>query len=385
MKTRKSVTTGLATAIAIAGGALASHADADSNVTLYGLVDAGVRYSNNNVASDGTNNNELWQLRSGALSASRFGLKGAEELGGGVKGVFTLEAGFDPSNGALPTSSTAPTTSRLFNREATVGLAGEFGALTFGRQTGATIDAVTAFDPLGWANLDSVAWYTGMTGGRFDRTVKFHGDVKGLQYALLYGFGDSSNDHRSNETYGGTLGWGRDPFTLIGGYQETHDDLKHRARNWTAGGTFGYGNSKLYAGYIDSRLDNGFGLSSWNPPTGSGLTPQPTYQDSALWVDVDGLGRHDQFFLVGLSAEAAPRTTLTIGYMNDRVTNVPQEFRRETIYGVADYTLSKRTDAYLLVDYNRNSNDVPLQRALNGMPASQSQQTGAMIGVRHRF
>lgn len=383
MRTRNAAATKLA--IAMAAGALSAAASAESNVTLYGLVDAGVRYSNNNVAGDGTNDNELWQLRNGALNPSRFGLKGSEELGSGIRGVFTLEAGFDPSNGAL-TKSNVPNTTRLFAREASVGFGGEFGAFTVGRQTGATYDAVAAFDPLNWGGIDSVAWHSALTGTRFDRTAKFHGDALGLKYSLLYGFGDSSNDHRSNETYGGTLGWSRDPLTLIGGYQETRDDAKHRARNWTAGGTFGYGNSKLYAGYIDSRLDSGFGLSSWvtqsnSPPAAQSLT----YQDTGLWVDVDGQGRHDQMYLVGISAEAAPKTTLTIGYMNDRVTNVPQEFRRETIYGVADYALSKRTDAYLLVDYNRNSNDVPLQRTLNSLPASQSQQTGAMVGVRHRF
>src|ERR1700761_6663448 len=84
-------------AIATLGIGLTGTAFAQSNVTLYGIVDQSVRFTNN---SNAANDNQV-QLTNGAITNSRWGLKGDEDLGGGLKAVFRLESGFDPQTGKL--------------------------------------------------------------------------------------------------------------------------------------------------------------------------------------------------------------------------------------------------------------------------------------------
>ena len=80
---------------------LAGIASAQSSVTLYGIVDAGVTYrSNERVGSPGayTGHSDVG-LTTGNLSGSRWGIKGSEDLGGGMRALFVLENGFDITNG----------------------------------------------------------------------------------------------------------------------------------------------------------------------------------------------------------------------------------------------------------------------------------------------
>jgi len=91
-------------------GVFATMAHAQSSVTLYGLIDAGITYTNN---QRGHSN---WQETSGSVNGSRWGLRGAEDLGGGLKAIFTLENGFNINNGTLGQQS------RMFGRQAYVGL-----------------------------------------------------------------------------------------------------------------------------------------------------------------------------------------------------------------------------------------------------------------------
>src|SRR5262245_13329005 len=95
--------------LAISAAALAStSAFAQSSGTLYGVADVGVEYRTKPVE----NGAGVVQMQSGNLSGSRWGLRGTEELGGGLKSVFTLESGFSIDTGASADNG------RLFNRQA---------------------------------------------------------------------------------------------------------------------------------------------------------------------------------------------------------------------------------------------------------------------------
>ena len=105
-------------------GALSSAAYAQSNVTIYGIVDAGIVSERGGIAGTAT------KMESGVNSASRIGFKGTEDLGGGLSAIFKLETGFRVDTGALDNSNNA-----LFNRESFVGLSSkDAGTLTLGRQ-----------------------------------------------------------------------------------------------------------------------------------------------------------------------------------------------------------------------------------------------------------
>ncbi|WP_321797325.1 porin [Caballeronia sp. J97] len=119
-------------ALAIAAGSAA----AQSSVTLYGVADAFFQWFNNG-------GRQSWSIRSGAGSSSMFGLKGSEDLGGGLKAVFTLENGYNLNNGTFSVDSGA-----MFYRQAWVGMTHEkYGTLTFGRQYQPTFWALYPSEP----------------------------------------------------------------------------------------------------------------------------------------------------------------------------------------------------------------------------------------------
>ncbi|WP_049017806.1 porin, partial [Burkholderia multivorans] len=100
-----------------------------SSVTLYGVIDEGLNYTNN------VGTGHVYEMASGYAQGSRWGLKGNEELGGGLKAVFQLENGFDVNTGRLNQGG------RMFGRQAYVGLSSaQYGTVTFGRQYDSVVD-----------------------------------------------------------------------------------------------------------------------------------------------------------------------------------------------------------------------------------------------------
>src|SRR5689334_13059243 len=106
----------------VALGAFAGAAHAQSTVTLYGISDEGFMFNNN------AKGKHLYSMASGVMQGSRWGLRGTEDLGGGLKAVFVLENGFDVNTGALKQGGLE------FGRQAYVGLSSGFGTVTLGRQ-----------------------------------------------------------------------------------------------------------------------------------------------------------------------------------------------------------------------------------------------------------
>ncbi|WOD14663.1 porin [Paraburkholderia kirstenboschensis] len=115
-------------------------AHAQSSVTLYGTIDTSMVYANNARTGTGQGASQF-MLASGSLSTSRWGLRGNEDLGGGLHAMFDLENGFTVNNGALKNSTAAQTD--LFGRQAWVGLSSsQYGTLTLGRQYDFIVDYV---------------------------------------------------------------------------------------------------------------------------------------------------------------------------------------------------------------------------------------------------
>ena len=123
--------------IALAVLAVSGMASAQSSVTLYGLVDAYIGTQKiNGLSQTGINLASPAGGSGGALNTSRFGLKGSEDLGGGLKANFVLEAGFDPSTGVANNYTnpyTGKTDSAIFGRQSWVGLSGGFGEVRLGK------------------------------------------------------------------------------------------------------------------------------------------------------------------------------------------------------------------------------------------------------------
>src|ERR1700761_1615160 len=125
-------------ALAAMGAFAGGVAHAQSSVTLYGIIDEGINYTSN-VQTAGTprrSGNHLYNLSSGVLQGSRWGLRGTEDLGGGLKAIFVLENGFDTNTGKLGQGGL------LFGRQAFVGLSSNYGSITLGRQYDSAVDYV---------------------------------------------------------------------------------------------------------------------------------------------------------------------------------------------------------------------------------------------------
>ena len=145
----------------LALGAFAGAASAQSSVTLSGIVDAWVGQTHHKVGVNppGTG----FVVDSGGAQASRWSLRGTEDLGGGLKTNFVLEQGISIDSGTV---STVSNSNIGFNRAAYVGLSGDFGELRAGRMLGA-FDALRGstnhlYDSSGFASTGQV-WGAGTT------------------------------------------------------------------------------------------------------------------------------------------------------------------------------------------------------------------------------
>ena len=180
-------------ALAILGAFAGSAAAAD--VTLYGLVDYGFSYehTDGDTAADA---NDSFQMKSGQNSGSRFGVKGAEDLGNGLKVGFVLENGFAGDSG------TFSTTNKLFDREAQLNLSGAFGTIAFGRM-GQLASANGSFGLLGQTSPFSSGWgdsigqkfVTADGWTRFDNTITYATpDFAGFKVYAQYSLKNSSTE-----------------------------------------------------------------------------------------------------------------------------------------------------------------------------------------------
>lgn len=113
-------------ALAVLGAFAAGSAYA-ADVTLYGVVDLGLKYTHSDSDIKGEDATDKLEMASGMQSGARFGLKGTEDLGNGYKVGFVLENSFSADDGTLGNSG------RLFGRESQVNLSGAFGEISFGR------------------------------------------------------------------------------------------------------------------------------------------------------------------------------------------------------------------------------------------------------------
>ena len=189
---------------------------AQSNVSIYGVVDAGLVRESGGPAGTVTN------LSSGIASGSRIGFKGKEDLGGGVAAIFQIENGFNADTGAAGQGGV------LFGRQAFVGLTGKFGAVTLGRQYTPYYKTLRDIgDPFGAVSLAGRAGNLFVTNTRADNMVEYVSpSFAGIRADLAYGAGEVAGDSSKNRMLGGSIGYAGGPFTAQLAY--------HRIENATA-------------------------------------------------------------------------------------------------------------------------------------------------------
>ncbi|TFE42272.1 porin [Paraburkholderia dipogonis] len=373
----------LKTAAIVSGATLAmtpQHASAQSSITLYGVADVSVRYlTNSNAKNDG----RLF-MTNGAITNSRWGLRGSEDLGGGLKAIFDLESGINLQDGSASDSQ------RLFNRNAYVGLSGQYGTLTLGRQKTPLFDLLgDTYDPLTVGNYFENSWLPGALGAGLyaDNAVKYTGTYKGLTMAAMYSFGTNSEStgaggfsgqvpgHLGAGTmYGFTLSYVAGPLSVAGGVQQNSDNSNHKQTIFNANAVYAFSTAKVYVGYLHSKDDTGFVDSALAQQT---LVPG---------VDIlKGSGRVDNGPFAGITWQATPALTLTGAAYYDHMSNAAigngqvSSGNRYTLVALAEYALSKRTEVYGTVDFDKVSGAASVE-----LPGKNN-QTGVALGLRTIF
>ncbi|MEA3099492.1 porin [Caballeronia mineralivorans] len=383
-------------------------AHAQSSVTLYGIVDDGFNWTSN---AGGTH---LYNVSSGVIQASRWGLRGGEDLGGGLKAVFVLENGFDLNSGSLGQKNRGSSQGLEFGRQAYVGLSSNFGTVTLGRQYDSVVDYVGQFEA-----GDQWGGYIAAHPGDLDNINNAYRVNNALKYA-------SAN--YSGFTFGGVYSLGG----IAGDYS--------RNQLWSVGAGYSNGPVMLAAAYLNARNpnvgffgDNGASTAATastnfiSSPVYSGYASAHTYQVIAAGgaytfgrATVGATYSNTQFLNLGDTATSGPNPKAYTGNatFNNAEINFKYQLTPTLLLGAAfdytkgsdvttrtgtsggakyyqgalgvDYFLSKRTDLYAIAVHQKasgtDSTGATAVAAINNLtPSTTDRQSTVRIGIRHKF
>ncbi|MFM0219188.1 MULTISPECIES: porin [Paraburkholderia] len=364
-------------AVAAAGVSLTcGAAHAQSSVTLYGIADVGVEHINNTSAG-GAQTREV----SGNLSGSRWGLKGAEDLGGGMKAIFQLESGFNINDGTTAQSTrglgaNAATTTRLFGRQAWVGLSYKGQQLTFGRQNSLLYEQAVAFDPMGASSRYSVLSLDYAMAGRIDNSAKYTGVFGPLTAQAMYstrydtGYGaEVPGAQITGRFFSGAVTYAQGPFAASVSYEQRNSNTvatnTGTERRATAAASYVIGPVKGFAGYRYLRASNAF------------LPVNPIVVANGSQASAANL------YWAGAQYNVTPAFIITAtGYYQDVHSTGADPWLAVLC---ADYFLSKRTDLYATAGFAHNKDKSALGVNGYGTVAPGYNQTGITIGMRQKF
>jgi predicted porin len=361
-------------------GAFSTAASAQTNVTIYGVIDTTIRYTTNQVAANGSLGSQT-ALTEGAFQGPRIGFKGEEDLGGGTSAVFKLENGFYSNNGSIDQQG------QLFGRQEYIGLKDKsLGEIDAGRQYGIAFDVLGNYDPLGVGNFNENEWEAFIYGIRFDNTLKYTGTWGPVTAEFQYSMGGQTGSTSVGATTGGALTYTQGPFSIAGVVQQSTDTNSNKLTVSGLGGSFVAGPATMYLQYFEAKRDAGFAKAASN--SGGALANTSLFAGNSA---ASGLERKDDMWTAGVLWAAAPGWEFTFGYMYDKIKNdgSSADGRIATGYAIADYHLSKRTDVYVDLDRTSLSGaEVNTNSVLGfaGAPlGGASTRNGAALGLRVKF
>ncbi len=366
----------------------ASVAHAQSSVTLYGLIDEGLSYTNN-VATAGVDANgnahhsSLLAMQGGVANGSRWGLKGSEDLGGGLAAVFQLENGFNINSGALGQGG------RMFGRQAYVGLSSAtLGTVTMGRQYDSVVDYLGPLTANGsWGGMFFSHPYDNDNTDnsfRINNSVKYtSANIAGLKFGGLYGFSNSPGQFANNRAWSLGASYAYGGLNVAAAYM----NLNKPSSNATGAQTDGTLAFDTPAGTImpTKQRTGGLGASyAFGPATAAVTATQSVLQTQFAYARFLNVEANVQYF-------ATPALSLGAMYDYTHATFSVDggQFRPHfhTLGLMSDYFLSKRTDVYAQALYqNGSSNTEGLVGVVGAGGASAStSQFVARVAIRHKF
>jgi outer membrane protein OmpU len=336
---------------------------AQSNVTLYGLIDESLNY----VSNEGGHG--AFTQTSGNVQGSRWGIKGTEDLGGGYQAIFTLENGFALNNGALGQGGLE------FGRQAFVGLTTPAGTITLGRQYDFLI---YLYSMTNLFNAGTYGFHLGdydrLGGERLNNVIAYQSPTfDGLKVGVLYAPGGQPGHLAAGSAQSYGISYSSDNLNLAAAYTSVNNttitpaatigvpDLfgtpqsgtvaLNRISTFAAGGSYKFGPALLHSVYSLTDMKSGNStavLSTWE----GGVT---------YWL--------------------TPAVSVLGGYAYSKL----NEARWGQYMVSADYFLSKRTDLYALLNYEHVHGGDVQATLFTATPSSGGNQTIVSLGIRHRF
>ncbi len=362
------------------GGLFASAAHAQTSVTLYGIADGDFRLDHTAIGT-------LKSVGSGGESGSRWGIRGTEDLGNGLKAVFTFEQGIDLSDnsvpqgnitGTTPTSPVGSSGSRIFSRTAQVGLSSaQGGDLLFGRAYTPFYVTWTTVDPMAGGLVGGAQNYAVGNVTRFDNAIYYNSPkIYGFQLTTAFRLGESTTDSVAagavkdgGNAGNGSISYAAGPLFAAYSFLSTKNAIDNNTtRTQFGGAVYDLGFLKVHGLYFNTRNATTVRLQSY-----------------ALGVTVP-----IQAFSVFGQA----------GHIDNRYkqNNSPLQNDDANFFGVgANYAFSKRTDVYVSYakQVNRNNAVNVVTDATNAGLETTAGTTanvtpgfnpwGGQVGIRHRF
>jgi predicted porin len=349
---------------AAAAALTANFASAQSNVTIYGLLDVSM------VRESGGTAGSMTKLTSGVGAGSRLGFKGTEDLGNGLKALFLLENGFQADTGVMGQGGL------MFGRQAYVGLSGGFGTVLLGRQYTPEYLVVAFADPFGsgWVgDTKNLVATSGNSFSRMDNTVKYISPTNsGFTVEAVYAPGEVANSSDSGRQYGGSVAYAAGPLQVRLGYHNRNNDTAtvtntENAKNTVLAGTYDFGILKAHALYgVNKGLNSSVFRAAGNP-FGRATTP------------VASTDSRDA--LVGVTVPFGPHALLA-SYIHKDDRTVRNQDASQIAVGYR-YTLSKRTE--LVAAFSKINNRNGASYTVGSAIESGTGDKSASAGIRHSF
>jgi predicted porin len=321
----------------LVGAIFVGQASAQSNITMFGMIDGGVRrVTNVNAAGD----DRLTVGSNGTHNLNRIGFRGVEDLGG-MDVHFVLETGFNSGTGTLDN-----TANRLFQRNAYVGVTGQWGSIDVGRQTTNAFQTIVGYDPLSY-KYSGFNLAIGAIGGlRNDNNIKYTKVIGPVTARVEYSPGEVAGSTRTNSAASASAGY-KNNALYVGAVYTRRNVAGFDNDSWSIGGAHQFGAARISAGYAHQEQD-------------AAVSSQKT-----RWA------------WTGLNYAISPVVEITAAYYQAKLTGLTRGEKSMAILA-ATYALSKRTVLY--VDY-----DITENKGVQAASPAQQRQHGTSIGVNHTF
>ncbi|MFD2365283.1 porin [Pseudoduganella sp. GCM10020061] len=415
----------------VIAAAFAAPVMAQSSVQIYGIADAGIHKSTGSKI----------KIASGIADGSRIGFKGTEDMGGGYKAIFNLEARVELDTGtqqptlmsdnpglyltkgmgALPAPIVAglrnaiqpfgaPAVNMeraLFDRTAYVGLITPGGAILMGRMYTPGYEVFALADTFESGTAGTWGSITGGTAGysafgadiRSQKSIQYRiATPNGFNAALMYGGKGSGYLGRYNKFVGLNAIYKANGIEFGYGFNRGYDQNDNKSlTSHTLGGSYTMGDWKFFAGALDQENRNSVlmrdYIGGWDTVIAPQVAPLGAATAAALRnIFVTNIGRNSQIDATSYQIGAhyrigAGRIMVSAATQNDHTANNSDAKQFSIGY---DYNLSKRTDVYAVTSFISNQNDGQYVPGTAGAPGGFAKVPGEntraiQLGIRHRF